>query len=89
MKSVFRVHSTVRYLPGHDIYEKAKRDAGQYWKEGREINATKWDIVTAQDCRTAIRAVEAHYDEPGTEVKRVWSVSHIGDVTIEAAIRLD
>lgn len=77
----------MRYLPGHAIYEKAKRDAGTYWKEKPSVNVTKWDIVIAADCRTAIRAVEAHHEEPGVEVQRVWSVNHFGDVTIEAVIR--
>lgn len=81
MKSAYRVHTVITYLSGHPIRERAIRDAGQHWKE-REINATKWDVVVANDCEDALRLVRVHYSVPRVQVKRIYSLNHMGDITI-------
>lgn len=82
MKAVYRVHTVVTYPDGHPIREKAIRDSGQHWKE-HEINATKWDIVIAPGVEQACEVVRGHYEADGVIVKRIYSLNHFGDVTLE------
>lgn len=81
---VYRVNSTVNYLPGSIVYEKEKAARGQYWKEGSEIRKSHWDIVIAIDCEEAIRKTRLHHTHPdhAGEIVGVYAINHIGDVTI-------
>jgi len=83
MKSVYRVHTVINHPPGSTIYESAKRQGGEYWKD-HDINSTKWDIVIAPDVETACAAVRKHHEAEGSVIKRIYSLNHFGDVTIDA-----
>lgn len=83
MKIVYRVHTVLTYPAGHPVHNKAIKEAGQYWKD-REVNVTKWDMVIANGVEEACAAVRKNYESDGVIVKRIYSLNHIGDVTLEA-----
>jgi len=83
MKRVYRVHTVVTYPDGHPVRAKAIKDAGQYWKE-RDINQTMWNIVIAEGVEQACAAIRKHYVSEGVIVKCIYSLNHLGDVSIEA-----
>jgi hypothetical protein len=80
MKSVYRVHVVMTYPEGH-VFKTRQGDkiAGI---AGKDHNVTMWEIVLATGCEEAMRAVRDKWAGTGADVKRIYSLNHIGDITV-------
>lgn len=78
---VFRVHSVVIYPDGHPVKEAMKARSGEYYRPS-EHKVTTWDVTLADGAEEACQKVRRHHEANDTVVRSIWSVNHIGDITI-------